>query len=163
VASGGARVVGAAVSKGVGTLLFLPPLDLEDEELIRYEEESDQRFWTDEAIKLGKRLLGSLVALHQSFKSESSVTPPPEWSNATTYRLQMETEIEAEIGQRTDKISEVQAEKNQLEEELAAAVKLRRLLFEQGKPLEKVVLEALELMGFSAEGFDDGESEFDAA
>ena len=38
---------------------------------------------------------------------------------------------------------------------------LRRLLYEQGKPLEDALLEALTLFGFKAEQFADGESEFD--
>jgi hypothetical protein len=36
------------------------------------------------------------------------------------------------------------------------------LLFEQGRPLEAVILEALRLLGFDAQPFADGESEFDS-
>ena len=36
------------------------------------------------------------------------------------------------------------------------------MLFEQGKPLEQVVLQALGLLGFAATGFKDDGSEFDA-
>jgi hypothetical protein len=38
---------------------------------------------------------------------------------------------------------------------------LRRLLFEQGKPLEHAVLQAMKLLGFDGQSFADGESEFD--
>ena len=36
---------------------------------------------------------------------------------------------------------------------------MRRLLFEQGRPLESAILEALRLFGFEAKPFSDGESE----
>jgi hypothetical protein len=49
-----------------------------------------------------------------------------------------------------------------LEERLTAAGSLRALLYEQGKPLEVAVLEALQLFGFQASGHNEGGSEFDA-
>jgi hypothetical protein len=51
--------------------------------------------------------------------------------------------------------------KKKLELELANAGSLRWLLFEQGKPLENAILEAMKLMGFDGTSFSDGESEFD--
>lgn len=48
-----------------------------------------------------------------------------------------------------------------LERQLEEAGTLRRLLFEQGKPLEGAILEAMKLFGFDSQPFSDGESEFD--
>jgi hypothetical protein len=49
-----------------------------------------------------------------------------------------------------------------LQDDLQQAGGLRRLLFEQGKPLEAAILEVLRLFGFDAQPFADGESEFDS-
>ncbi len=46
-------------------------------------------------------------------------------------------------------------------EKVKAAGGLRTLLYEKGKPLERAILEALEILGFKAEQYKEGRSEFD--
>ena len=46
--------------------------------------------------------------------------------------------------------------------EIEEAARLRALLYETGKLLESAVLKALRLLGFTAEPYRDGDSEFDA-
>jgi hypothetical protein len=58
----GEKTVGAA-THGKGTLLFLPPLHLDEKRFFKYDAKKEQTFWTGEALKFGKRLLGALVAL----------------------------------------------------------------------------------------------------
>jgi hypothetical protein len=159
----GDRIVGAAFHGKAGTLLFLPPLRYDDEEFIRDSDdaENDESYWTDDALKFGKRLVSSLVALADTLKNAVKATPPPDWSTRSKYRLTQETVLEAAILKCASDAAALLIEKERLESELLDVGGLRRLLFEQGSPLEGAVLDAMRLLGFDAKSFADGESEFD--
>jgi len=94
--------------------------------------------------------------------SEQTATPPPTWAGDSQYRMPDESALDAKILDVQQQIEKLQAQKRQLEQDRVQAGSLRRLLYEQGEPLEEAILEALRLMGFTAEGYKDGESEFDA-
>lgn len=158
----GNRVVGAAVHISDGTLLFLPPLRYDEDKFVRYDSRSKKSFWTDEAVKFGKRLATVLAALADSLQRSTQRTPPPAWTLESEYRLPEEGVIESRISRITAEIADLQAKKLALEAQLRESGSLRRLLFEQGRPLERAIIDALEIMGFRAEPFSDGESEFDA-
>jgi hypothetical protein len=176
----GGRVVGAAVRNGIGTLLFLPPIELNEETFIvsnDTEGESDdggdahsegkpgdeeESYWSDEAIQFGKRLAKVLAGMASSLSSSSGMTPPPSWAGESKYRLKQEGEVEAAITEVVEQMAQLQARRTQLERELEDAGTLRRLLYETGRPLEVSILEALHLLGFEAEPYSDGDSEFDA-
>ena len=158
----GDRTVGAAIHGKNGTLLFLPPLRYDEDKFTRYDGRKKETFWTDEANKFGKQLSVTLAALADNLKQSTQSTPAPDWSLGSEYRLAEEGELESAISNLNDEISELQAKKTNLEAKLQESGILRRLLFEQGKPLELTVLEALKLFGFKAEQFSDGESQFDA-
>jgi hypothetical protein len=155
----GNRVVGASFHAKNGSLLFLPPLKLGDEKF--FIEEEGKEFWTKEALKLGKTLVAALVGLAEVLKQSSQITPPPIWSLSTEFRLPGEDELEARILDCVSEVARLQMEKVSLEEQLSEAGDLRRLLFEQGKPLEHAILEAMRLLGFDSRSFSDGKSEFD--
>lgn len=157
----GNRTLGAAVRGAAGTLLFLPPLRYERKTFIRHDEKSEETFWTKEAEKFGKRLVVALVGLATSLKQAGQSTPPPSWTSESKFRLASEGRLEAEIAERTARIVGLLTEKQTLEDELVRAGSLRRLLYEQGKPLEAAVLESVTLLGFQAQPFAQGESEFD--
>jgi hypothetical protein len=160
----GERVVGAAFHGESGVLLFLPPIRYDDEEFEREAEEGEdeyETYWTDDALKFGKRIVSSLITLNDTFKSSSRVTPPPTWSLESKYRVASEKVLEAAILKCATDAASLMAKKEQLESELVNAGALRRLLFEQGKPLEKAVIEAMRSLGFDGQSFTDGESEFD--
>jgi hypothetical protein len=160
----GNRIVGAAVHGKSGALLFLPPLRYDNDRFLREADEGEdeeKQHWTKEAQKFGKRLVGVLVGLADVLKQPSQLTSPPIWSLSSEFRLSRESELEASISARAAEITKLQADKANLERQLGDAGDLRRLLFEQGKPLERAVLEAMNLIGFDAEGFDNGKSEFD--
>ena len=158
----GDRTLGGAIHGKYGVLLFLPPLRYDTETFTRYDGRSKKSFWTDEAIKFGKRLVTALTALADTLKQSTQTTPPPTWASDSKYRLTEESEIESAISNCVEEIAERQAKKGALEARLRDAGSLRRLLFEQGRPLESAILEALRILGFEAKPFSDGESEFDA-
>lgn len=145
----GNRIVGAAIHKTTGgALLFLPPLRGNMKE--------------KEAIKFGKKLAETLSVLADSLKESTQATPPPSWIFDSKFRLARESDIEAKIIDLNAQLAVINDKKAELETELHNAGGLRRLLYEQGHPLEATILEALKLLGYDAEPFADGESDFDA-
>ncbi len=160
----GNRLVGAYIVKGRGTLLAVPALALDEENFVetRKVDGKDEQYWTNEAKIFGKKLAGALVAIADALASESAVTPPPEWASADEFRLNTERALEEDINNVTSQLLALEESRRQLEDRLSSAGELRRLLFEQGKPLEAVVLKALQILGFGATGYKEDGSEFDA-
>lgn len=156
----GDRTLGAMI-RSTGTLLLIPPIRYDEKEFLRTDKKDGQSYWTVEASRFGKRLVATLGSLAESLKKEAIQTPPPEWVADSVFRLEAERTLELEIGGVISKLSSLQNKKTKLEQELTAAGSLRNLLFEQGKPLEAAIVDALRELGFSAQPFADGESEFD--
>ena len=161
--STGDRVVGAAFHGKHGVLLFLPPLEIDDEFYRDAEEgeDEDETYWTKEALIFGKKLIANLVHLADALKQQVSVTPAPGWTLNSEYRLAAESEIEGKISAISAKIIDLQTERDELDSELEKSQSLRRLLYEQGRPLEKAILEAMGALGFDVQNYTDGDSEFD--
>lgn len=159
----GDRIVGAALHGKSGTLLFLPPLGLDGNQWIRDAErdEAEGGYWTNDALNLGKRIVVALVNLADALKASLQTTPAPSWADASNYRLDIESKLETNIANMSSEIHALQAKKSELETQLKVAGNLRHLLYEKGKPLEQAVLESMNLLGFSAERYTDGDSEFD--
>jgi hypothetical protein len=158
----GTRVVGAAIRKGKGAMLLVPPIRYDYDRFVKKAKKPDEYEWTKEAITYGRRLASTLVGLADSLEAESAVTPAPPWTLDSRYRLEAEAVIEVEISNKTKTIAELEEQRRCMTAELEALGTLRRLLYEQGKPLEDAVLEALRLFGFTAGRHKDGHSEFDA-
>jgi hypothetical protein len=136
-------------------------LRYDEKKFVRHNSKTDESFWTDEAQKFGKRLVSALASLADTLMQSTQVTPVPAWALESRYRLAKENELEAAISTCTADISQLQEKKNGLEAALGAAGSLRGLLYEQGRPLESAIIEALILFGFEAKPVSDGKSEFD--
>ena len=158
----GDRIVGAAIHTKGGMILFLPPLRYDETKFLRDEEEGPSGGWTPEATKFGKRLVSALVVMADGLRQSTFATPAPTWALESKFRLAEEAALESAISTCTAEVAERQAKKAALSLQLEKAGRLRRLLFEQGHPLEHAILEALGLMGFESKPLADGESEFDA-
>jgi hypothetical protein len=156
----GNKVLGALIKIGKGTIILLPPVEYDEEEFTEYTSEGEE--WNDEGIKFGKRLISALVALDRAINSTSTATPPPEWVTTPEYKLQREVKLESELADLRGQLEQLQTRFNDKTLELDDEGKLRRLLFETGSELEAAILDALRILGFSAEGVREGESEFDA-
>jgi len=155
----GDKTVGAWF-RGKGTLLLLPPIRYDEKAFLKYDKEERARVWTPAALKFGKRLSATLVALAEELRAGRSRTPPPAWAQDGKWETRTERELLDEIVSVTTSISDMQERRTTLEQQLQEAGTLRGLLYEQGPQLERAVREALTLCGFLAKPFKGGDSEF---
>ena len=156
----GKKPVGGLFRQGKGNLVLLPPIRYSEEEFTEYNEEED-KIWTKEAIGFGERLVQVLLDIDSALRSSTEASPPPDWTKESKYRLKSETELTEKINTISEKIEKLEQEKNTLSNTLQKEKKLKDLLFEKGKPLEDAVIEALRILGYEAENYDDGNLELD--
>lgn len=155
------RVVGGLLrTKGGGALVFLPPVDW-DEESLTYTR-ADRLYWRKDAQILGNRLVASLVATSGAIRRDARRSPPPAWVQGPRYTLAAETAIKSRLAHIEAEQAELNVKRTQLEQELVTEQALYGLLYETGPALEVAILVALRTLGFSANGHKASGSEFDA-
>ena len=159
----GQKTVGARLryKNAEGNLFLLPYVNFELDKYTYENEEDDKIYWTDEAVALGKRFVSSICALEKSVRSTGALTAKPDWLTQDKYVLPKEEKIINKLIDVKKKMDNFQKKKEQFEQEIVDESILKRLLYENGKPLEKAIRIALELMGFVVSHFEDSESEFD--
>lgn len=156
----GQKSVGGRLQKN-GTAILLPYIDF-DQEDFEDENEEGETIWSDAALTLGKRLTSLLVELDASSKAESTATIAPNWVQGTTYRFTIEDERDVQVKALESKLDEIQREIDLHHLKADEQTSLRALLYENGKPLENAVRQALSILGFDVSHIDNGENEFDA-
>ena len=156
----GKKPVGGLFRQGKGNLVLLPPVRYSKEKFTEYNEEGN-KIWIKEAIGFGERLVQILLDIDSALRSSTEASPPPDWTKESKYRLKSETELTEKINTISEKIEKLEQEKNTLSNTLQKEKKLKDLLFEKGKPLEDAVIEALRILGYEAENYDDGNLELD--
>jgi len=156
----GNKPVGGLFRVGKGNLVLLPPIRY-PEKFTRYDEEKDEAYWTEEAVKFGKRLIQVLIDIDRALRGSIETTPPPDWVHRKDYMLKDEVELKKRISSTSKKIEKLVSEKNALLERLQREISIKGLLFEKGKPLENAIIDALKILGYKAEGYDDGNLEID--
>jgi hypothetical protein len=142
-----------------GTLLLLPDIDFEDDRFTK--EKEDGVIWTRAAHQFAGRFVTSIVALDKALRTTSDVTPEPPWAADHRYVLGPEVTLRVELLEAERKVEQAQKEKEAVVERLASVGQFRALLFEKGKPLERIIIDALHLLGFKAAPFKETGSEFD--
>lgn len=157
----GNKTIGAIFKLGKGHLVLLPPIDYDVDEFVDYDEETEDEVWTREANQFGKRLLQVIIDIDEGLRRSQEKTPPPDWSGKSKYQLKEETALRKKILKTSKHIKELTEKKNILLEQLEGSAVLRDLLFEKGILLERAVIEALGLLGYQAESYDDGVLEID--
>ena len=152
------KIVGAIFrsENSDGALILLPDIDFYPPKHFDKEESKNK-----ESAQFAAKLIESVVTINRNLQSDG--TPEPEWAKDEEFKLEKEKVAEEKLQAIEDNIEEMQAKKEVIEEEIKNFSRLRKLLFEKGKPLELAVLDALRILGFDdVDSFDDGESEFDA-
>ena len=165
VTNQGNRVVGGIIrTNSGGTLVGLPWVDLAEDDFIEeHEDEAGETNceWTPKALEWGQRYLQTLVALNSAIGNQNQATPTPHWVLDNSYSTNQEVELSQKLLDIQSEISDLERSREDLEAQLADAGSSKALLFEQGKSLEKAVLQAMRLMGFEASNYRDSNSEFD--
>ncbi len=132
----GSRVVGGAFrSKGGGTLIALPWLNLLREEF--FEDFGDFRKsepkWTSAAKGWGQRFLETLISIDAAITSRSTATPTPQWARNEEYSTNREAELSRKLLEIQTQFAELEKTQEEIETEIASAGSLRALLFEQSR------------------------------
>lgn len=155
----GDKVVGVIErsKNSTGSIVCLPDIDFYPDEFF-----NDDGEWTEMASQFASRFIKSIVSIDKSLRSSGELTPEPDWSRNTLFKLNEEEILAQKLLKIENKLEKVQAEKESLLDKVNDLGRLRNLLFEKGKPLEYAILDALKIIGFSVSQYEDEDSEFDA-
>lgn len=158
------KILGAIYKVGPGHLVTLPALTFDEQDFTETKEGEDgekQEFWNKNGLAFGNSLLECLLKIDERFASDSERTPPPDWVSKEILLGKKEKMLCDSININNEEIGKIQQTNENLRKELEEERKLKDLLFEQGKPLENAVIKALEILGYKAENYDDGDLEMD--
>jgi hypothetical protein len=155
------KVLGSIHKVGKGHLITLPQIDYDENKFIEHNEEKHEDFWTKEALIFGKSLMQSLINIDQNVSLNSDKTPIPDWATSDAFSTKKALSIEETIETNHHQIKELKELNIQLKENFLEENKFKNLLFETGSLLEKSVTDALHILGYNAENYDDGVLELD--
>lgn len=154
------KILGGTLPLHGGNVVFIPKINLDTKEFTEYNDKKEA-CWTDGAIHTGERFIKSIIEIGASIRKTSNKTPKPEWLNHNSYTIQESIKIQQSIKIDREKISQLNDRIQKSSKKLLETEKLNDLLFETGKLLEEAVIYALKILGFKAEGFDNGVLELD--
>lgn len=149
------KILGHTVKIGKGNLVLIPSITFPDE----FYDNDDE--WTAEAIIWGRRFTQILAEISKAMKSDREKTPTPAWVFNETFNLIEATATKNLILKNEEKLLKIQKDITELQQSLAEQEVIKDLLFESGHALEHAVTKALKILGYSAEGYDDGKLELD--
>jgi len=148
-AKDGAIVGGVAKSKtGSGSLVFLPYLDFEHDDLASASPDNDDDGdWSPKAIQVSKAFVSQLVAIDKQLKGNSEATPPPPWMERIAPPRAADA-IDDIISNIDNQIAELQKQKEIDIKKKIEIMGHSRLLYETGKNLEQAIENVLRLLGY---------------
>lgn len=158
------KILGFMMKVGGGNFIALPYIEYDYDAFTETKKDKkgkEKSYWKKEAMKFGSDLVQSLLEIDVSIQNYSDRTPPPTWASDKKYLQKKEREFLEKITINSETIKQLTDANLQLQADMEEEGLLKFLLYEQGKPLERAVSRALEILGFSAENYDDGELEMD--
>lgn len=165
---GGEHTLAAKLPVESGNLVILPELTWShlNEEVAADEDEDDnaegEYQWPEAYVQFTLRLRDLVLGLDKRLRSTEERTEAPAWATASSYRMNTESVTEGEMLNVTTQIEALRTQHAELELQLERDGALRALLYETGPRLENAVREALGILGFEVQHFEDDQSEFDA-
>jgi len=150
VTRGGNHPVGTVIPAGNGHVVFLPPLDAR---IVPTPQEGK----TARGIvgHVFNHVLGECV----NALGHGELSPCPDW--AATYVVPGVPPLDAELQRVEEDMAALRQKFQEVSSRKVGLESFRRLLYETGKPLEDVVISAVELLGFSATRIEEGDVQYD--
>lgn len=157
------KILGAIYRIKNGHLVVLPLIKYDEKKFTEYKGKGKEKkaYWTKEATQFGKSLVKVLVDIDKALRKGGDRTPPPDWASEEIFKLVQEQVLQKEIEKKSKEIDKLILQKSELLEKIEQEVRLRDLLFEKGKILENSINIALEIFGYKAENYNDGNLEID--
>lgn len=157
----GDKILGAQLKHSKGHIIFLPHFNLYIKEYIDYNKETFVEQWNKEGTRKGKILIKWAVEVEKSLNSPTKKSPNPVWLQKETYSLKSSEITKKAIEKNDSEILKKTEQNKELRRVLEEQESLKGLLFETGKTLETSVIKALNILGYKAENYDDGQLELD--
>lgn len=163
----GDNSVGAIIkpSSGNGAMFLLPDIDFYPDDFFEEVDVGDgevENHWSNKALQFSSRLVKTVVSINVALVHDADYTPEPDWATSDDFTLKAEDKLRVSLLSVESKIEVLLDKKSSLLNELDQAGRLRGLLYEGGKALEAAILDALKIIGFKADNYEDENSEFDA-
>lgn len=157
------KILGAIFKAKSGNLIVLPYINYDEDKFSEYKGKGEEKkpYWTDEATQFGNSLVKTLVDIDKSLRKGGDKTPPPDWTTEADFQLAQEQILQKDVEKKSKEIEKCISQKNELITKIDEEIKLRDLLFEKGKVLENAIIIALEILGYKAENYNDGNLELD--
>ena len=131
--------------ENIGNILLLPQVVLEKNE---------------EFKKDFNDLLNIIVEIDKNLKNINN--PKPQWLESNeNYSINVSENIKSELANIDEKINKLNEKKTELNQNLEKEEQIKDLLFENGKPLENAIIEALRILDYEAENRYIGNNEID--
>lgn len=97
-------------------------------------------------------LINIIVEIDKNLNKEIIKTPKPKWLESDeNYSINISENIKSELENIYKEINELNEKKETLNQNLKKEEQIKDLLFENGKPLENAIIEALRILGYEAE------------
>lgn len=155
------RILGAILRVDRGHIVYLPNIDFDIEKHTRVDKKTKEEFWTQEALNRSHAFQGYLLEVDKVIRAGDERTPAPRWIQNKEFDLNESTMLKKQIKRLEHQIEQKNKSITALQTNLAKHEGLKDLLFENGKALELAVTRALQLLGYTAENFNDGDLELD--
>jgi hypothetical protein len=155
------RLLGANCKMLNGHLICVPKINLNVKGFTEFDTKTGDSYWTEDANKKGRILLNCLSEIDNFLRKDKKKTPLPTWAVSKIFSLRDAEQTRQAIAKNDDEIKKLQGKNKNLKLALEEQEKLKELLFETGKNLENAVIKALNILGYSAENFNNGELELD--
>lgn len=155
------KILGAIYKVKNGHLVVLPFIKYDEKKFTEYKGKEKKEYWTKEATQFGKGLVKVFVDIDKALHKGGDRTPPPDWTSETDFQLVQGQVLKKEVEKKSKEIDKLILQKIELLTKIDQEARLRDLLFEKGKILENAINIALEILGYKAENYNDGNLELD--
>lgn len=107
-------------------------------------------------------LLNIIVEIDKNLNKEMIKTPKPQWLESNeNYFINISESIKSKLSNINEEINKLNEKKEELNRNLEKEEQIKDLLFENGKPLENAIIEALRILDYEADNVYIDNNEID--